>query len=277
MPDEAQLILTPSAVLELLDVSLKLVNDDLHTALTRSSEFNRRSHQQAQSLLATNEFAHWLHSENSEMLLADGNDALATRGLVSPMSLLCATLSAGLERSRGYDSVIMLHFFCSLHVSSGDNVQGPIDMIRGLLVQLVAALVSINPHQEFNFGCVPKDEFCDDIRERRLKALYHVFARLLSQVPQGVTVFCFIDGVSAFEDDRFQPDLLDVVSDLERLVSADRRTFKVLFTCPYRSVFLIPRGHIARRDYVLLEAGGRGGLGLVSEQSVVSLISRPSQ
>lgn len=279
------LIMTPTELLDDLGVSLGMADQDFADANRYGSSFTRKAQEQAQSLLATDKFLNWYNSDRSEMLFVDGNDTTATRSLYSPMSLMCANVSQAVEQagqSSGKKSPIVIRYFCSMHTSEGGDkerkmARGPIGMLRSILVQLVAGLASIDLEQHYDMGEIGSEYHADFrryLRDGCLKELYMVFSKLLTYVPQDVPVYCFVDGVSFFEDDRFQDDLQDVVCDLDELVERTQTKFKLLMTCPYRSVFLVPNKLIRTREYLMLDAGGRGGLGLVSQSSVMSHLSR---
>ncbi|CAK7218201.1 hypothetical protein SBRCBS47491_003429 [Sporothrix bragantina] len=271
---EEELILSPDELLDILGVSMDTVNDDLRLAIRQGSDFSRKAHEQAQSLFGEPRFESWMGSPKAKLLLVDGNDASAARKMMSPMSHLCAQMSSALEGAHGRDNVILLHFWCSMHTDIDTEARGPRGMVRALLVQLMAALLSRNHRTQFNFGPVREREFIADLKHGNLEALRRAFVELLIMVPRQMPIFVIIDNVAVFENDPFQDDLYTVVSMIGDFVSANRRIIKVLMTCPYRDTSLVQRRLVSRNEHVVLEIGGRGGLGRITEQSVLSHISK---
>ena len=268
-------MLTPEDLLDLLDVPMDLANSDLRTAFTFGSNFSRQAHEQALSLFGESRFRHWVASPRAELLLVDGNDHTAWRGMVSPMSSLCAQMTAAMESLHGRNNVIVLNFWCSMHVDASSEARGPIGMVRSLLVQLVTVLLTLESHARLNFGPVTGvTAFMDDLGRGDINALRYAFMQLLNKVPRDMPVFVIIDNVTVFEDERFRDDLLDVVNVLDDLVSINQRVLKVLLTCPFRNTYLLEHGFVPREEHVLLEIGGRGGLGRITEESVLSYVSR---
>ncbi|ERT00556.1 hypothetical protein HMPREF1624_03930 [Sporothrix schenckii ATCC 58251] len=294
MDQPNDIIMWPTQLLDDLGVSLNMADTDMMTVNRYGTSFNPRAHEQAQSLLATDEFLRWYQSRHSGMLFVDGNDASATRTLISPMSVMCSSLSIVFEKSGQSGEAFVLRYFCSLHNSQErddaerDRARGPVGMLRSLLVQLVAALVKEDlargggegedPIQEYNLGRYNHGQLADfrgRLRDGYLWELYIVFIELLKYVPKDRPVYCIVDGVSSFEDDRYGADLKDVFTDLIRLVSYSQANLKLLFTCPYRSVYLVPTERlILQEDYLRLQPGGRGGLGMITESSVTGRLPR---
>ncbi|CAK7232192.1 hypothetical protein SEUCBS140593_008179 [Sporothrix eucalyptigena] len=225
-----ELVMEPEDLLDILMVPLSLANADMMTCARHKTGFSDQVLQQAQSLVSTEKFNYWLQSERSETLLVDGNDEQNMRGMITPMSVLTATLSSALEGAYGKEGFIPLQFWCSMHTRRRDDVQGPLGMMRALLVQLVAALLNRNINQKFNFGDVNEKEFLGDLEEGCFRALKQTLKMLLELVPCELPVFFFIDDVSSFEDQRFCEDLHDVVGMLDCFVEENRNKIKVLYT-----------------------------------------------
>ncbi|CAK7212185.1 hypothetical protein SCUCBS95973_001356 [Sporothrix curviconia] len=276
VPDRRSgLILQPEALMDILRVPFRMVNDDLTKAFQHGSDFSRQAHEQAQSLFLEPMFRDWMGSRNSEFLLVDGNDSSATRRIVSPMSHLCAQMSGAVETMHGRGNVVLLHFWCSMHVDRETTARGPRGMVRTLLAQLVAVILIWNHEAVFDFGHVDGERaFLAAMEDGSLSALHYAFTRLLKMVPRDMPIYCIIDNVAVFEDERFRADLVGVVHMLQDIVSVNRHCFKVLLTCPFRNTYLMRRGHVSDRDHVVLQAGGRGGLGWMTDRSVLSHISR---
>jgi hypothetical protein len=263
----AQAVSLP-AFISVLGVPLSLANNDLRTVLGRDQEFKDRVQRQAQSLLQTKEFGRWLGGRFSDLLLVDGNmDAAATDSL-SAMSLLCATLIASIRRVQ--PGSVVLHFFCGLHTTSNDPAAGPGGMVRALLTQLATSLRTM---YRLDLGFIRTGADIDDLQNRRLDTLCATLNSILMQVPAGTTVFCVIDGVSAFEKNyhNFRADLEYVARSLKSMVANKRvaALFKVLLTSCSRSTDIARRNIVEKWQHVtLLDSGEGSGHAMITHRSV---------
>lgn len=275
IPHEEVVYLPCLDLIEWMAVPFSLVTDDLRLVTTQSSQFSRQLQQQAQSSLLAEGFRHWVMSQDSELLLVDGNMPSTTRSAISPMSMLCTILPSSLNTMYGRENVIILHYFCSLHSSPSDPVSGPVGMMRTLVNDLAGSIVNMQnaDRAEFAMGhleSTTQEQFFDDLQDYHIGALALALERLLRLVPSHIPVFCLIDGVSDFETRAYRDDLAYVVRKLNGIVARNGHVFKVFLTCPYRSTFLVRENLIDPRDHIVAEVGGRGGLGLMSERSVVN-------
>lgn len=260
--------------IEALGVPLSLPNNDLRTVLSYGQEFKPRVQRQAQSLLQTREFSRWLGDRFSDLLLVDGNMDSAANDSLSTMSLLCTALIASIENSQ--TDAIVLHFFCGLHTSPSYEASGPNGMLRALLLQLSTAL---RTRRKLSLEFIQTEEEIADVESRRLDSLCFVLNRLLMQVPSGTTVFCLIDGISAFEKNycNFRTDLEYVARSLKRTTANEglAAPFKVLLTSGCRSTVIARKNIVERWQHVsLLDSGEAGGHDAITERSVGALLSR---
>ncbi|KAF2733938.1 hypothetical protein EJ04DRAFT_553012 [Polyplosphaeria fusca] len=105
------------------------------TGLNETLEFQQRArwiaeHERFQ------QFLNWLSSDESSLLLAQGN---TERAPLSPMSFLTSLLFQKLEEGR---NVLVLPFFCGIHRGSrfhdSDELSGPLIWARALLAQMLS-------------------------------------------------------------------------------------------------------------------------------------------
>ncbi|KAK1256364.1 hypothetical protein MKX07_008623 [Trichoderma sp. CBMAI-0711] len=114
---------------------------DLERVLSWGARIQPNAQAQAYSMFVKDRFFQWMQSENSDMLLVDGN--LLVRGAVSiekpsAMSLVCANLILSLSSLE--PAAVLLHFHCGLHSNPDDDCYGPIGLVRSVTVQLLAIL-----------------------------------------------------------------------------------------------------------------------------------------
>ena len=151
----------------------------------------------------------------SDLLLVDGNMDAAATDSSTAMSLLCATLIASIRRVQ--PGSVVLHFFCGLHTTSNDPAAGP-RVVRALLTQLATSLRTM---YRLDLGFIRTEADIADLQNRRLDTLCATLNSILMQVPAGTTVFCVIDGISAFEKNyhNFRADLEYVARSLKSMVA----------------------------------------------------------
>lgn len=286
-PPPTPLMMTPKELIDDLDISIGMIYDDFGHAARSASTFNRRTHEQAQSLVASEEFKRWYMEQRSDVLFVDGNDASYATSFITPMSLMCSSLTTSFRQALG-DEAWCLNFFCGLHIrKSSDSPElfsavGPVGMMRSLVEQLVALLIKYDVDRAYELD-KDKDKgfgrnFRENLRDGEIPELYRAFRRLLGYVPRGVTVFCFIDGVSWFESEEFEEKMEYVVSELIDLVKHAPARLKLLLTCPSRSMYITPRAKrtelIYPDQHLILGTDRRGGRGFISDRSVSSQVTR---
>jgi hypothetical protein len=126
---------------------------------------------------------------------------------------------------------ITLHFFCSQHVASNDDLQGPRGLIRSLLSQLLHIWPTAPLHEVDLAGFNSNHEFIS------MEDLCQLFELLLSQLTMHTTVFCIIDNLAQFEKDRWDEDYWHFLRVLGTLIVGQESgtRFKVLITSSTKS------------------------------------------
>ena len=172
----------------------------------------------------------WLTSTKSSALLVNGG-AYNFQSQKSPLSFVCAKLSLALRRARKSGSLISkslvvdLNFFCGEHDSWRENpVNGPAGALNSLLAQLLTR------YKQFDLKHVRKIK---NLEPDDVITLCEIFEDLLDQLPHPIVVFCIIDNLQCYADERKK----DTEIMLRELVSFTRKVkghciFKLLVTAP---------------------------------------------
>lgn len=179
------------------------------------------------------QFQHWIGSKASDMILVNAMESAWPPEVPSSTSYFISLLTpALLSRNAAFP----LSFFCALHATPGDVLEGPRGLLRSLTYQLLAQ-ASVQD-SDLTFISLP---LLDGVRVHDLSSLSDLFQRLLAVVGQlnWQPIFCLIDGISWFEDGRRRADLGTVLSSLrgfvEHLKARQEETgilLKVLVTSP---------------------------------------------
>ena len=167
----------------------------------------------------------------------------------SPTSYFCAKLASTIS-SRGSAissgcATFPLFFFCSRHTYQTDVDAGPTGMLRNLIAQL------LNLYPSFSLETMAEIERIDlnDTNE-----LCRTLESLVDELPTDTTIFCIIDGVSAFESRAtYEKDFCIAVETLVGLahgVNERAATIKVLFASTSRSRLL--QQHLDSAEMLIL-------------------------
>lgn len=125
------------------------------------------------------------------------------------------------------EPAVTIHFFCGLHLSSGDPLRRPAGIIRSLIAQV---LHQYGPNLDF----INSRKYCNQLRDHDLNCLCVCFNTLIKQCPMDTVLFCIIDGISFYETAHWHEDVCLVVTMLRDLTKDDEvnAIFKLLITCP---------------------------------------------
>lgn len=218
-------------LLRILNVPPGIATEDLRFVLRQASRMDAITQGRARWLMKTELFRHWLGVPESSLLLADGMTSLER---ISPMSILVGTILLSFL-DVGFNPTITIHFFCGRHLDTDDEdgLSGPNGMIRSLITQLLLwfneplpNLSKISSHPDLLRDCY----------DCTLPALCEVFRQLVEQLPNGVTLFCLIDGISWYEQDQWLGDLRYIVGLFQNMALQPAiAAIKVLMTSPNRS------------------------------------------
>lgn len=120
------------------------------------SGFSVKALKNAYHILESNELKNWISSAGSQLMIVDGDCLSEKKGTASPMTVLCASIAAGLTSNTASPDpgmepagAAVLFFACSDHSSPSSLLPGPWGMMRSLISQLLIARdLPWNPRQD---------------------------------------------------------------------------------------------------------------------------------
>ena len=233
------MILESDQLLEVLAVNLIEVANKLTSMLRLGQAANLSYHDRGSLLSRSPKFQAWLTSTSPIFLLVDGNGNSAAER-TSAMTFVSALLAQSLSD----EGVSCIHYFCGLHRTMSDDLNGPSGLLRALLAQL------INLHN-FRVGFTNYIEYQELQRFDTLR-LCALFSELVKDLPEGFILVCIIDGVSLYETSEWAEDLriiLETLNSLTRDINV-YAVFKVLATSAMASRQAIR--YIPREDHLML-------------------------
>lgn len=200
---------------------------DWSTVSRYRGDFDSKTQGQVQSILKQRRFLGWLKSKYPDLVLVLADLPTSDMGNITAVSVFCATLITSLTSLRRED--LVLHFFCGLHVDSGDPSPGPRGLVRSLIMQLFTYL-SHAGGADLDFVC--DRDYVRDIEDQHLGALCQTLRELLWQCEPGAHVYCIIDSITLLERTVWSHDLTTVVRCLRDCVDNGEMpaVFKVMLT-----------------------------------------------
>ncbi|KAL2151993.1 hypothetical protein VTH82DRAFT_5177 [Thermothelomyces myriococcoides] len=211
----------------------------------------------AEQMVNNQAFQEWIVSPSSAKLLIYANFP----GLVmetSALSLFCTTLIKAFRSRKRY---LCLVWFCGRHLgyddesdldlsdseaaSDDDDDPGWVHygeddympgtrqrVIKRMMRSLIAQLLC-----DYEFDqryLLPPSADLHALEDHSLPQLWHLFGWLVRQMPEGVTLFCLVDGIVFYEREDFEEPMLDVLGDLIGLTASRdiSAAVKVLVTSP---------------------------------------------
>lgn len=181
-------------------------DSDWDTVSRYTGDFDSKTQSQVRSIVQQRRFLDWMKSKYPDLLLVLAD--LPTSGMesITALSVCCATLITSLISVRRRD--VVLHFFCGLHVDSGDPSPGPKGLIRSLIMQMFTYLTRTGGA---NLDFISDRDYVRDLEEQYLGALCRTFRELLWQCKPGTYVYCLIDSVTLFDRMAWSHELTTVV------------------------------------------------------------------
>ncbi|KAJ8131177.1 hypothetical protein O1611_g2449 [Lasiodiplodia mahajangana] len=249
-------------LMRILDVDHRHATEDLGFVLKQAARMSSEDKGRARWLMRTPKFHNWMKVPQHSLLLVDG---AMTPERVSPMSVLTGTLAASLLQT---PAAIAIYFFCgkNLDVDTEDDLSGPSGMLRSLIMQLT---LQINPSP--NLSGINSHEFLHECYRRHFPALCEVLRLLVEQIPSQTTLYCFLDGVSWYEQEHWVGELLFFVGLLKDLMKRPTGPYvKLLMTSSNRSTAI--RSVVnAEWEYVSLAAASVDSMPLVSPSVMAAM------
>lgn len=170
-------------------------------------------------ILQSSEIANWLASEESSILVVNGNSAHHERD--SAVSFFSAMLVHALLSSNS----VVLHWFCGRNISSGPHIAA-----RSLLGQIVQAGVD---HMPIPSAGTPRQ--LDDPR-----TVIALLSACITRQLEDTDVYCIFDSVSFYESRAWEDEMLLLYRELVAIVEtcASKHRLKVLMTSPMQSTYM---------------------------------------
>ncbi|KAK3371796.1 hypothetical protein B0T24DRAFT_680811 [Lasiosphaeria ovina] len=175
-------------------------------------------------LAQTKKFKDWIGLLTSTRLLIHGDLGMKS---TTALSVFCATLAQALS---GRARMVTLVWFCGRHARPRDKTYaGGAAMIRSLTAQLLC-------QQRLDTRLMLRDIHFNPalVRARDIRQLIVLFGWLVRQVPEDVTLFFLVDGISFYERPEFRDGMADVLASIAHL-SMDESvaaTIKLLVMSP---------------------------------------------
>lgn len=171
------------------------------------SAFSQKDRDCVAWVLNSNSFSHWLHIDTSSLLLVNFMRPSIRRRSIG--GFICANLCHSLWQLTDDTDPIVLSFFCGEHLDLFDD---PDASPKGILNSLLSQLLKQYDH--FDPDILERFKYLDV--EEDTTGLINYFVELLGCIPSTTTVFCIIDGLYLYDDER-KKDALDLVRSLKML------------------------------------------------------------
>jgi sulfur relay (sulfurtransferase) complex TusBCD TusD component (DsrE family) len=228
--------ITVKTLLRTLDVDLEAVQDDIEYCLALGFTQNEDFQKRASLVLHSSEFGNFVAAANqSKFLLVNGNNDAAQ--FISPLSHVCAKTIDLLSVS---DDIICLTYFCSRHT---DQWREPRADATGLVASLTAQLLTqIKKRRKIDgfsldLSFLSFDDHCA-VQEEDMDATFNVFQAIVKQLAKDTVIFCFIDGLSAYENFDRRQDTSRLMQSILKLVKRSKGVvFRCMVTFPGRGSF----------------------------------------
>jgi hypothetical protein len=281
---------TPEDLLEIINVNHLQVSNDASTVVRRSHTLASADVERAAHMIMEPQVKELLTSPGPGVVAIDGHFDRAQMGKISPLSYICAMLSQALRQQsqqytvssglgspismstqpeKGASRDIVLEYFCALHTTDADDLRGPQGLMRCLTTQLILAMVVNEWVGDVDAVHLPhlRDGEEELLGQRNLDAVCRLFAALIRLVPQGVSIYCLVDGWSAYEREQLWRADYEVVLNAFREAadasnSEEGTNFKLLLTsptaCRWLGDFLLPGQKVSLRNRDASDGNWRG-------------------
>ena len=298
---------TPEDLLKIIDVNHLQISNDASSVVRRSHTLASADIGRAAHMIMEPQVKELLSRPGPGVVAIDGHFDRTQMGKISPLSFICAVLSQALRQQsqqyaasfgsgspvsmstqpeKGAPRDIVLEYFCALHTADSDDLRGPQGLIRCLTTQLILSMVANEWIGHADAVHLPhlRDGEDELLGQRNLDAVCRLFTTLIHLVPQGASIYCLVDGWSAYEREQLWRADYEVVLNAFREAadasnSDDGTSFKLLLTsptaCRWLGDFLIPGQRVSLRNRDAGDANwrssGRGNLmGLARAATIMS-------
>ena len=269
---------TPEDLLVIINVNHLQISTDASNVIRRGHGLAPEDVGRAAQVIMEPQVRELLTSAGPGVVAIDGHFDRTQMGKISPLSYICAMLSQALRQQsqqyaapslsgspssthpeNGASRDIVLEYFCALHTADDDNLRGPQGLMRCLTTQLILSMVANEWIGQAEAVHLPhlRDGEEEMLAQRNLDAVCRLFTALIRLVPQGVSIYCLVDGWSAYErEELWQADYEVVLNSFREAAdisnSEDGPNFKLLLTsqtaCRWLGDFLMPGQKVSLRN-----------------------------
>jgi hypothetical protein len=271
---------TPEDLLIIINVNHLQISNDASTVVRRGHTLASADVGRAADMIMEPQVKELLTGPGPGVVAIDGHFDHTQMGKISPLSYICAMLSQALrQQSQQYAALfgsgsptsmstqpekgafrgIVLEYFCALHTAGSDDLRGLQGLMRCLTTQLILSMVANEWIGYADAVHLPhlRDGEEELLGQRNLDSICRLFTALIHLVPQGVSIYCLVDGWSAYEREQLWRDDYEVVLNSFREAagvsnSDDGTNFKLLLTsptaCRWLGDFLIPGQRVSLRN-----------------------------
>ena len=219
------------ALMSAFDYDSSIIQTDIAAGLRGAWQVPRLDQDRLVAAMQSPKLQRWITETTSSALFLNFN---APRNQKS-MSFIAAKLAdsiqtSALENQHRIRPVLVLSFFCSSHSRSEDSEFGVGSMMRSLIGQLLLAYPGFSLHVVRRIKAANLLSIAD---------LCEIFYLLIGQLPQHRVVFCILDSVTVFEDNKTLREESQIA--MRELMEVVRWTaeygccFKLLLTSPGNS------------------------------------------
>jgi hypothetical protein len=232
-PDE---LVTAKSLLAALDFDAEFLQEDMQYCLKLGFAGTPEFQDRAAWVLKAPAMSKFMGSEaGSKMLLVHGNHD-ATH-FISPLSYVCAKVA---DLTSVSETVICLTYFCSRHTDGWRepqaNAQGLLAQLTGQLLNQLESRKRKGPNLDFSSLTVDDQK---GIEKDKLSATWRAFETVMKQLPKDTVVFCFIDGLSAYENSARKQETTVLMKKLCRLIRKLKNIdMRCVVTYPGRSNYI---------------------------------------
>jgi hypothetical protein len=280
---------TPDDLLNTIDVNHLQISIDASNVVRRGHNLASADNGRAAQMIVEPQVKELLTSPGPGVVAIDGHFDRTQMGKISPLSYICAMLAQALRQQsqqppmsfgsgspiltqpeKGVPRNIVLEYFCALHTGDSDDLRGPQGLMRCLTTQLMLSMVAnewIGPADAVNLPHL-RDGEEELLAQRNLDAICRLFAALIHLVPPGVSIYCLVDGWSAYEREQlWRADYEAVLQGFRDAAAAsnpdeDGPNFKLVLTsptaCRWLEDFLMPGQKVSLRNRHAGEGNWRG-------------------
>lgn len=271
---------TAEDLLVIIDVNHLQMSNDASIVVRRGHELALADVGRATQMIMEPQVKELLSSPGPGVIAVDGHFDRTQMGKISPLSYICAMLSQALRQQsqqsaasfgrgspvsmstqpeKGASRDIVLEYFCALHTADSDDLQGPQGLMRCLTTQLILSMVANEWIAHADAVNLPhlRDGAEELLLQRDLNAVCRLFTALIHVVPQGASIYCLVDGWSAYErEELWRADYEVVLNEFREATDASNSdhgpNFKLLLTsptaCRWLGDFLIPGQKVSLRN-----------------------------